>query len=100
MSEDAPVYGTPDQPEFHTGIVRTFAALGDRALVTRAGLAHVFGRTATSIDRAVDRRELPPPTKIFGTPVWTVGSILRHIEEAQSRAAAKTDVLRAQLRVR
>lgn len=54
--------------------------LCDGALVFESGLARLFGKHAVSIKRAVERGELPPPTRLMGKPVWTVGAIRRHIE--------------------
>lgn len=50
------------------------------AIVTEANLAQMFGRCGETIKRAVERGELPPPVKLFGKPVWTVGVLLEHIE--------------------
>lgn len=54
--------------------------LGDRAIIFESGLAKMFDRCETSVKRAVDRGELPPPARLFGKPVWTVRAILEHLE--------------------
>ena len=55
--------------------------LSDGTIVSESALARMFGKHPVSIKRAVERGELPPPTKLMGKPVWTAGSIRRHIEE-------------------
>ena len=55
--------------------------LNDGTIVSEGGLARIFGKHPISIKRAVERGELPPPTKLMGKPVWTVGSIRQHIEQ-------------------
>ncbi len=69
-------------------------ALGDGSLVFESGLARMFGKHAVSIKRAVERGELPPPTRLMGKPVWTVGTIRKHIEdrlESETRHRAQMD---------
>ncbi len=50
------------------------------SLVFEDDIAQHFDRCSRTVKRAVLKGELPPPTKLFGQPVWTVGSILKHIE--------------------
>ena len=88
-----------DVPENHDGgdasadgVIRQLGDLSAGTVVTEAALARMFGRHPTSIKRAVERGELPPPTRLLGSPVWTVGAIQRHIEaglEAASKEAQK-----------
>ncbi len=59
-------------------------------IVNKEALAAIFGKSERSIERAVQRGELPPPTPLFGQSTWTAGAIIRHIEgrlaaEAQER---------------
>ena len=62
------------------GVWRELGDLPEGAIVNEEALAHIFGRCQTSIKRAVERGELPPPTRLLGKPVWTAGVLLRHIE--------------------
>ena len=63
------------------GIVTALGRLGAGAVITEEGISHLFGRHGDSVKRAVERRELPPPVKLFGQPTWTVGVVLRHLEQ-------------------
>ena len=74
--------GTP------TGIVKGLGELSPGAILEEDAVAQMFGRCATSVKRAVDRGELPPPVRMFGKPCWTAGAILEHIV-ARLRAAKR-----------
>jgi len=71
--------------------------LGDGALVFESGLARMFGKHAVSIRRAVERGELPPPTRLMGKPVWTAGAIRQHIEVRLESAARYRDQMDEQM---
>lgn len=79
-----------EQSEKHRGgtpgIWRDLGDLPQGAIVTEEALARIFGRHQVSIKRAVDRGELPPPTRLLGGPVWTAGAILSHLEERLAAA--------------
>jgi len=70
------------------GIVPELGELGPGAIITEAALAKMLKRHQVTLKRAVQRRELPPPVRLLGGPVWTVGVIVRHLE-ARLAAAAK-----------
>ena len=75
------------------GIITVLADLPESSIVSEEALARILDRHQVSIKRAVDRGELPPPIRLLGAPVWTVGSILRHIEdrlESAKKEAAST----------
>jgi hypothetical protein len=68
------------------------AALGDmksRTVITEEGIARLFGRCTTTVKRAVERGELPPPCRLFGQNTWTVGVLMGHIENRLEEAAAE-----------
>ena len=73
------------------GIVRQLGELGEGAVVFERGLADLFGRHPVSIKRAVDRGELPVPVRLLGQAAWTVGAILRFLEDRQSNAAKEKE---------
>ncbi len=68
------------------GIVAALGELKPGTIVTEEGLARLFNRHATSVKRAVQRGELPPPCRLFGGNAWTVGSLVRHIENRLEKA--------------
>ena len=72
---------TPDLDRHVVDVCIELGTLSDGTIVSESALARMFGKHPVSIKRAVDRGELPPPTKLMGKPVWTAGSIRRHIEE-------------------
>ena len=73
------------------GLISELGELGSGALVTELSLATLFGRTGSTIKRAVDRGELPPPVRLFGQPTWTVGALVRHIEGRLELAAKEAE---------
>ena len=80
------------------GIIATLAVLHPSAIITEAGIAHLFSRHVVSVKRAVERGELPPPCQLFGSRVWTAGILIRHIERRLELAArdAEKDTRRIQ----
>jgi predicted DNA-binding transcriptional regulator AlpA len=71
----------------------TLSALPSKTLLSESQLAQMAGRHVTSIKRAIQRGELPPPVPLLGENVWTVGAIRVHISarlEAERTAAAQT----------
>ena len=77
------------------GIVAMLGELKPGSIVTEEGVANLFHRHASSVKRAVQRGELPPPTRIFGQQAWTAGAIVRHIEgrlEESARERKRMDL--------
>ena len=74
-----------------TGIVRELGELPSGAVITEAGLARMLGRHPVTIKRAVRRGELPPPTRLLGTPVWLAGAIIGHIQKRLDAAAKEAE---------
>ena len=69
------------------GVIAELGKLGAGAVVTEQGLAGLFNRHESSVKRAVQRGELPPPVRMFGQNIWTAGVLVRHTEERLARAA-------------
>ena len=72
-----------------SGLAEPITALADlpeRALLSEAYLAEVFGVTDRTVRRMVERGELPPPLPIGSRPLWLAGRVLRHIEANADRA--------------
>jgi hypothetical protein len=72
-------------------IMTVLADLPPQALINKPTLAKLFKRHPSSIDRAVQRGELPPSVALLNEQVWTVGCILDHLN-ARLEAARKTAV--------
>jgi hypothetical protein len=64
-----------------------------QTVLTETGLAEVFNKHNVSIKRAVERGELPPPTRLMGRPIWTVRVIVDHIESRLSMEAERKEEL-------
>jgi hypothetical protein len=79
--------------EISLGIVSELGKLGSGAVISEQALARIFHRHPVSIKRAVARGELPPPTRLLGGPVWTVGALIRHIEERLAKAQREQEKL-------
>ncbi len=47
----------------------------DSDLLTKVGMAQVFKCTFRTLQRMVERFEIPPPTPCAGRSVWSVGSL-------------------------
>jgi hypothetical protein len=73
------------------GICAELGVLPQGTLITEKGLAALLGKAVKSIKRAVKRGELPPSVRILGERRWTVGVVLRHIEERLDRAAREAE---------
>jgi hypothetical protein len=92
---------TPDSPsprelqevEPDVELVTALAVLPPQTLISESKLAQMARRHVTSVKRAIQRGELPPPVPLFGTNVWTVAVILDHISarlEAERKTVAQT----------
>jgi len=75
------------EAETGSGIIEKIGALAPGAVIFKRGLQEIFNCCDKTIDRAVNNGELPVPTKLRGKPVWTAGSIVRHIEKRMADAA-------------
>ena len=73
------------------GIIMELGALTPTTIITEEGVARLFRRHVVSVKRAVQRGELPPPCRLFGVNVWTVGVFVRHIEHRLDQAAKETE---------
>ena len=91
MEERKEVTANDDQELIPLGIVSELGELGPGAIVSEQALARLFKRHPVSIKRAVARGELPPPTRLLGGPVWTVGAIIRHMEKRLQTVAKEAE---------
>src|SRR5262249_21949526 len=78
------------------GIIAALGELKPGSIVTEEGVAGLFNRHVASVKRAVQRGELPPPCRLFGTNVWTAGVLVQYIENRleQAAKAAESDARR------
>ena len=80
------------------GVIAALGEMKPGAVVTEEGVAHLFNRCTASVKRAVQRGELPPPCRLFGSNAWTVGVLVAHIECRLEQAAAEAQRLAAKIR--
>ena len=73
------------------GVIKALGELKSGAVITEEGVSHLFNRHPTSVKRAIDRGELPPPVRMFGSKVWTVGVLVSHIETRLSNRAKELE---------
>ena len=73
------------------GIIALLGELKPGAILTEAGVAGLFRRHVASVKRAVQRGELPPPCRLFGSNAWTAGSLVKHIEQRLAEAAKEAE---------
>jgi len=74
-------------------IIQELAALSPLTILNEAAVAKLFGRHRASVRRAVERKELPAPARLFGGPFWTVGVIQKHLEGRLEEARKEADRL-------
>jgi hypothetical protein len=67
-------------------VVTEIATLPAGAVLDEVALARILGRTKRSLQRAVNRGDLPPGFLFLGRRTWTAGAILRRIEARQAAA--------------
>lgn len=90
--DDSPlVEGSADEEKELPGIIVELGQLPPGAVVTEAGLAKIFHRHQVSVRRAVDRGELPVPTRLFGRQVWTAEAIRAHLSKRLEAAARDSE---------
>ena len=77
--ETVDAYHLVDENKEALGLVAELGNLNPKSVIFESGLAKMFGRHATSVKRAVERGELPQPTRLFGQNAWTVEVITDHI---------------------
>jgi hypothetical protein len=80
------------------GVIAALGEMKPGAVITEEGVAGLFGRCATSVKRAVQRGELPPPCRLFGSNAWTVGVLVGHIERRLEQAAEEARQLASKIR--
>ena len=80
------------------GIVAQLGELGSGAVITEEALGRLFSRHPTSVKRAVERSELPPPCRLFGQNTWTVGVLVAHIERRLAQAAREVEQMETKIR--
>jgi hypothetical protein len=73
------------------GIIAALGELKPGSIVTEEGVARLFNRHVASVKRAVQRGELPPPCRLFGTNVWTAGILVQYIENRLEQAAKEAE---------
>ena len=85
-----------DQTNQISGIFNLLGDPSDGTVITEKALAQIFSRHIVSIKRAIQRGELPPPTKLLGEQVWTINSIQEHLKKRleDARKEAEKEIRR------
>ena len=79
------------------GVIALLGELKPGAILTEAGVARLFRRHVASVKRAIQRGELPPPCRLFGSNAWTAGSLVQHIEQRLAEAAKEAESMARKL---
>jgi hypothetical protein len=80
------------------GIVTELGEMPGRSVIYEEGVAALFDRCETTVKRAVERGELPPPVRLFGSNAWTADALLAHIEARLERAALERKQIDAKIK--
>lgn len=63
----------------------SLAQYDDGDYITKIGLSEAFGCTERTLQRMVERLEIPPPMLLAGRKVWIVGKLRAWIRTAAER---------------
>lgn len=66
-------------------LVLSLAGYSDSDYLTKAGMCHAFKCTQRTVQRMVDRFEIPPPMPFAGRNIWIVGRLKAWIVNAAER---------------
>ena len=66
-------------------IVMSLEKYNDGDYITKIGLSEAFGCTERTLQRMVERLEIPPPMLLAGRKVWIVGKLRAWIRTAAER---------------
>ena len=66
-------------------IVMSLVRYNEGDYITKVGLAEAFGCTERTLQRMVERLEIPPPMLLAGRKVWIVGKLRAWIRTAAER---------------
>jgi hypothetical protein len=80
------------------GVISQLGELSPGTIITEIGIAQLFGRCERSVRRAIQRGELPPPTRLFGKKTWTVGVILDHLSSRLKVASTEREKHKQKMR--
>jgi hypothetical protein len=86
-----------EQKDTHLRIIRELGDLSPDTIVSEEVLAKMFGRHKVSIKRAVERGELPPSVRLFGSPVWTVRALREHLGKRLEVAKKEAEQLQRRI---
>lgn len=82
---------------FNSNIISGFCDIRPETLIDKKTVGMKFGRCDASVDRAVNRGELPPPIKVLGKQRWLVGAILEHFRELHAQEKRRAEEERKRL---
>ena len=68
-----------------------FNELDDDDILSLCDIAEVFACSKRTIERAVEKGDIPPSVRTFGKQVWSVGAIRSHLKQRLSEAAEERE---------
>lgn len=72
-----------------TPTVISLDRFSDGDYITKTGMAEVFECSDRTIQRMVERFEIPPPATVAGRKVWRAGKLKAWLAQADDRAEAE-----------
>lgn len=70
-------------------IVISLDRFSDNDYITKVGMTQIFRCSERTIQRMVERFELPPPTTMAGRKVWRAGKVKAWLAQADDRIEAE-----------
>ena len=87
------------EPAISPDIVMSLDKYSDTDFITKPGLAAAFGCTERTLQRMVERFEVPPSIYLAGRKVWIVGKLRAWIAKAAERQEEEAVKAAGRLRV-
>lgn len=69
-----------------SGVITELAELPEKALLTEEAMARILGVSRKTIQRMVERYELPPAIHIGGKNYWIAGRVLAYLDDRAAHA--------------
>lgn len=86
---DSPTPASSNYDAIGTSSVISLDRFADNDYITKAGMAQIFKCSERTIQRMVERFELPPPTTMAGRKVWRAGKVKAWFANADDRIEAE-----------
>lgn len=86
---DSPALAIGNDNAVDSAIVISLDRFSDNDYITKVGMTQIFRCSERTIQRMVERFELPPPSTMAGRKVWRAGKVKAWFAQADDRTEAK-----------